>query len=204
MNLPNALTCVRLLAVPVLMVLLLSDLPQHDQVAAAVFLVASLTDTLDGNLARMRGQVTDLGKFLDPLADKLFILSILVVLVAQRELAAWVVVVIFGRELMITVLRSLSATQGQVIAASSWGKTKTVIQVAAVLLLILQRPYPVLDPLAQVGVGVVVVFTVLSGLDYLWRFRHVLGFPAPAARAATPAPRTPATEAETEADRPAV
>ncbi len=174
MNLPNSLTVSRLLAIPVLMVLLTARFPYHDQLAAAVFVVASLTDTLDGNLARRRGQVSELGKFLDPLADKLFILSILIVLVQERELAAWVVMVIFGRELLITVLRSVSAAQGRVIAATPWGKTKTVLQVAAVLLLVLQRPYPVLEPVALGAVGVAVLFTVLSGLDYLWRFRNVI------------------------------
>lgn len=174
MNLPNALTLSRLAAIPVLMALLLVDFPGHDQLAAAIFLVASLTDTLDGNLARWRDQVTELGKFLDPLADKLFILSVLIVLVQERALPAWVVVVIFGRELLITVLRSLSATQGRVIAATPWGKTKTVSQVLAVLLLILQRPYPGLQPAAAAVVAFAVVFTVASGIDYLWRFRHVI------------------------------
>jgi len=173
-NLPNALTVSRLVAIPVLMVLLMARFPNHDLLAALVFVVASLTDTLDGNLARRRSQVTELGKFLDPLADKLFILSVLIVLVQERELAAWVVVVIFGRELLITVLRSLSANQGAVIAATPFGKTKTVLQVAAVLLLILQRPYPILVLPAQLVLGLAVAFTVLSGLDYLWRFRHLL------------------------------
>lgn len=173
MNLPNALTIARLLGIPVLMVLLIARFPYHDQIAAAVFVAASLTDTLDGNLARRRGQVTELGKFLDPLADKLFILSVLIVLVQEGELAAWIVVVIFGRELLITVLRSVSATQGRVIAATPFGKTKTVLQVAAVLLLILQRPYPALSLPADVAVALAVVFTVASGLDYLWRFRAV-------------------------------
>jgi CDP-diacylglycerol--glycerol-3-phosphate 3-phosphatidyltransferase len=173
MNLPNALTISRLLSIPVLMVLLVVRFPYHDQIAAAVFVVASLTDTLDGNLARRRRQVTELGKFLDPLTDKLFILSVLIVLVQEGELAAWIVVVIFGREMLITVLRSLSASQGRVIAATPFGKTKTVLQVAAVLLLILQRPYPVLDLPANVVVLLAVIFTVTSGLDYLWRFRAV-------------------------------
>jgi CDP-diacylglycerol--glycerol-3-phosphate 3-phosphatidyltransferase len=175
MNLPNTLTVSRLLAIPVLMALLVVHFPRHDQLAAALFVVASLTDLLDGNLARRRGQVTELGKFLDPLADKLFILSVLIVLVQEGELAAWVVVVIFGRELLITVLRSLSASQGRVIAATPFGKTKTVLQVAAVLLLILRRPYPPLDLPANVAVALAVIFTVASGLDYLWRFRSVIG-----------------------------
>jgi nicotinamide-nucleotide amidase len=183
MTLPNALTLSRLAAIPVLMVLLVVRFPYHDQLAAAVFLAASLTDTLDGNLARRRAQVTELGSFLDTLADKLFILSVLIVLVQEAELAAWVVVVIFGRELLITVLKSLSATQGRVIEATPFGKTKTVLQMAAVLLLILQRPYPVLMPVAAVGVALAVIFTVLSGLDYLWRFRAVFSLGEGALRA---------------------
>jgi CDP-diacylglycerol--glycerol-3-phosphate 3-phosphatidyltransferase len=173
MNLPNVLTISRLLSIPALMVLLVVRFPSHDQIAAGLFVIASLTDTLDGNLARRRGQVTELGKFLDPLADKLFILSVLIVLVQEGELAAWVVVVVFSRELLITVLRSLSASQGRVIAATPFGKTKTLLQVAAVLLLILQRPYPVLGLPADVAIALAVVFTVASGLDYLWRFRDV-------------------------------
>jgi CDP-diacylglycerol--glycerol-3-phosphate 3-phosphatidyltransferase len=179
------------------MVLLLVRFPYHDQVAAALFLAASLTDTLDGNLARWRGQVTELGKFLDPLADKLFILSVLIVLVQLGELAAWVVVIIFGRELLITVLRSLSASQGRVISATPFGKTKTVSQVLAVLLLILQRPYPSLHFAASLAVAFAVAFTVLSGLDYLWRFRHVLQRtegPNPEKRRAVPGGGAPGAE----------
>lgn len=177
MNLPNALTISRLASIPVLMALLLLRFPFHDQLAAAVFVVASLTDTADGNLARARGQVTELGKFLDPLTDKLFILSVLIVLVQEEQLAAWVVVVIFSRELLITILRSLSASQGRVIAATPFGKTKTVSQVLAVLFVILARPYPALRVWAELAVAFAVVFTVLSGLDYLWRFRHVFLHP---------------------------
>ena len=186
MNVPNLLTLSRLAGIPILVWLLLAGFPGHDQWAAALFLVFSATDTVDGRVARRYGAVTELGKFLDPLADKLFILSVLIVLVQERELAAWIVVVIFGRELLITVLRSVSASQGAVIAATPFGKTKTVLQVAAVLLLILQRPYPALGLPAGVAVAAAVVFTVLSGLDYLWRFRHVL------ARVGAPARPRPA------------
>jgi len=174
-NLPNALTISRLVAIPVLMALLLLRFPGHDQVAAALFIAFSLTDTVDGQLARRSGRVTDLGKFLDPLADKLFVLSVLIVLVQEGLVAAWVVVVIFSRELIITILRSVGAGQGRIIPAAPLGKTKTVMQMSAVALLILQRPYPVLAPLAGVAVAVAVVFTLWSGLDYLWRFRHLIG-----------------------------
>jgi CDP-diacylglycerol--glycerol-3-phosphate 3-phosphatidyltransferase len=190
LNLPNLLTISRLAAIPILMALLIVRIPYHDQAAAALFLTFSLTDTLDGQLARRRHQVTELGKFLDPLADKLFILSVLAVLVQEGLIAAWIVIVIFSRELLITILRSVSASQGRVISASSWGKTKTVTQVGAVLLVILQRPYPVLVPAAEAAVAIAVVFTVWSGLDYLWRFRHVLSRSGPEGELLAPA--TPA------------
>src|SRR5436190_7868145 len=174
MNVPNALTASRLAAIPVLMALLLVDFPGHDQIAAALFILFSFTDTLDGELARRSGLVSDLGKFLDPLADKLFVLSVLIVLVQEGLVAAWVVVVIFSRELIITILRSVAATQGHVIGAAPLGKTKTITQMSAVALLILQRPYPVLVPIADVAVGIAIIFTLWSGLDYLWRFRHLI------------------------------
>lgn len=175
MNIPNALTISRLVAIPPLMMLLIARFPGHDQLAAALFIVFSLTDTLDGEIARRRGTVSDFGKFLDPLADKLFVLSVLIVLVQEGLVAAWVVVVIFSRELIITILRSVAATQGRVIAAAPLGKTKTVMQMSAVALLILQRPYPIVVPLADLAVGVAIVFTIWSGLDYLWRFRYLIG-----------------------------
>jgi CDP-diacylglycerol--glycerol-3-phosphate 3-phosphatidyltransferase len=173
-NLPNALTLSRLAAIPVLMILLIARFQGHDQIAAALFVVFSFTDTLDGQIARRRGLVSDLGKFLDPLADKLFVLSVLIVLVQEGLVAAWVVVLIFSRELLITILRSVGATQGRVIAAAPMGKTKTMTQMAAVVLLILQRPYPSLVPFAELAVGIAIIFTVGSGIDYMWRFRHVL------------------------------
>jgi len=175
LTLPNLLTLSRLVAIPVLMALLLVRFPGHDQIAAALFLVVSFTDTLDGQIARRRGLVSDLGKFLDPLADKLLVLSVLIVLVQEGLVAAWVVVVIFSRELLITILRSVGASQGRVISAAPLGKTKTVTQMAAVALLILQRPYPELALIAAAAVAVAVVFTIVSGIDYLVRYRHLIG-----------------------------
>jgi nicotinamide-nucleotide amidase len=123
------------------------------------------------------GSVTELGKFLDPLADKLFVLAVLVTLIQEAMLPAWVVVAIFSRELLITLLRSVSLGQGRVIVASWWGKTKTVSQVAAITAVILARPYPSLGYFAFFLVGVALVVTVYSGLDYLWKFRYVLALP---------------------------
>jgi CDP-diacylglycerol--glycerol-3-phosphate 3-phosphatidyltransferase len=174
MNIPNVLTLSRLAAIPPLMVLLMVRFPGHDQLAAALFIVFSLTDILDGEIARRRGTVSNFGKFLDPLADKLFVLSVLIVLVQEGLVAAWIVVVIFSRELIITILRSVAAAQGRVISAAPLGKTKTVMQICAVALLILQRPYPAVVPLAYLAVGVAIAFTIWSGLDYLWRFRYLI------------------------------
>jgi CDP-diacylglycerol--glycerol-3-phosphate 3-phosphatidyltransferase len=199
-NLPNVLTLSRLAAIPVLMVLLLVRFAGHDQLAAAVFIVFSFTDTLDGEIARRRSTVSHFGTFLDPLADKLFVLSVLIVLVQEGLVAAWVVVVIFSRELIITLLRSVGASQGRVIGAAPLGKTKTVTQMSAVTLLILQRPYPVVVPLADLAVGIAIVFTIWSGIDYLWRFRHlitpidVFRRPAQATDPSTPAADTAARE----------
>ena len=174
MNLPNALTLSRLAAIPLLMVLLIVRFDFHDQIAAMLFLIFSFTDTLDGQIARRRGMVSDLGKFLDPLADKLFVLSVLIVLVQEGLVAAWVVVIIFSRELLITILRSVAASQGRVIAAAPMGKTKTATQMAAVTLLILQRPYPPLVTVADLAVAIAIIFTLASGIDYLWRYRRVI------------------------------
>jgi CDP-diacylglycerol---glycerol-3-phosphate 3-phosphatidyltransferase len=172
-NLPNALTISRLVAIPPLMFLLLARFDYHDQIAAAVFIVFSLTDTMDGQIARRQGTVSELGKFLDPLADKLFVLSVLIVLVQEGLVAAWVVVVIFSRELLITLLRTAAVGRGGAIAAAPLGKTKTVTQVVAVTLLILQRPYPWLGLPATLAVAFAVLLTISSGVDYIWRWRHV-------------------------------
>src|SRR2546430_3553730 len=150
------------------MFLILAGFPYHDQIAAAVFVVFSLPDTMDGQLARRQGTVSDLGKFLDPLADKLFVLSVLIVLVQEGLVAAWVVVVIFSRELLITLLRTVAASQGRALAAAPLGKTKTVTQAVAVTLLILQRPYPGPGLPAGPALGFPGVVTLLSGVDYPW------------------------------------
>jgi nicotinamide-nucleotide amidase len=194
MNLPNALTLSRLATIPLLMVLLIVRFDFHDQIAAVLFLAFSFTDTIDGQIARRRGTVSDLGKFLDPLADKLFVLSVLIVLVQEGLVAAWVVVVIFSRELLITILRSVAASQGRVIAAAPMGKTKTAMQMVAVTLLILQRPYPLLVPLAELAVAIAIIFTLASGVDYLWRFRHVIWPAAGTPTHASPSGGAPGSE----------
>ena len=182
LNGPNVLTLIRVALIPVLAAVLLSTLTNADLLAAIVFIVASATDALDGWLARRRSEVTQFGKLMDPLADKLLITAALVSLVALYRLDAWVAMVIIAREFAVTGLRMLALEQGQVISASVWGKLKTLTQVAMVLALIwVDRPAAWVDILVYVTVAV----TVLSGVDYFYRLRQLLG-PERAPQAAAP------------------
>jgi CDP-diacylglycerol---glycerol-3-phosphate 3-phosphatidyltransferase len=174
LNFPNALTTLRLLLIPAILLTFDAHFVYHEFVAPALFIVASITDSLDGRIARRYAKVTTMGKFLDPLADKMLILAVLAVLVQDSLLPAWMVVVIVGRELLITGLRAIGAAQGLIIVATPFGKTKTISQMLAVALLMLQRPYPALGGLAKFTVWAAVIFTVFSGLDYLWRYRRLL------------------------------
>jgi CDP-diacylglycerol--glycerol-3-phosphate 3-phosphatidyltransferase len=174
LNLPNQLTLLRLLLVPVIGLSLGLGFRFHYQVAVVVYALAALTDTLDGRVARARHQVTELGKFLDPLVDKIMVITVLLILVERSLLPAWVMVIVFAREFVITGLRSVAAAQGVVISASTWGKTKTLTQNIMIALVVLAQPYHVLSIPATVFIYIAVVTTVLSGLDYLWRYRRFL------------------------------
>lgn len=172
LTLPNQLTILRLLLVPVIGWTLSADFAGHYQVSTAVYAAAAATDTLDGEIARRRKLTSELGKFLDPLVDKILVITVLVILVSQSVLPAWVVVVIFGREFLITGLRFVAAAQGVVIAATPWGKSKTLSQSVMIGVVMLAQPYPVLKPVGLALVWIAVVLTVASGLDYLWRYRR--------------------------------
>ena len=169
LNLPNVLTLLRILAVPVIVVALLGETPNGDALAAGVFALAALTDGLDGYIARRRRDVTTFGKLMDPLADKVLIIAALVSLVSLNRLAAWVAMVIIARELAVTGLRAVAAEQGVVIAASWLGKVKTALQVAAVFALIIWNPAPLA---VDVLVYVAVAATVISGADYFFGLRR--------------------------------
>jgi CDP-diacylglycerol--glycerol-3-phosphate 3-phosphatidyltransferase len=169
LNLPNALTMLRILAVPVVVVALLGETPNGDVIAAIVFAGAALTDGLDGYVARSRGSITTFGKLMDPLADKLLIIGALVSLVSLGRLAAWVAMVIIAREVAVTILRTIAAERGLVIAASWLGKAKTVLQIAAVIALIAADPAP---PWVDVLVYVALAVTVISGADYFFGLRR--------------------------------
>jgi CDP-diacylglycerol---glycerol-3-phosphate 3-phosphatidyltransferase len=175
-NLPNLLTVMRIMLVPVLVVALLGNTPEGDVLAAVVFALASLTDFVDGYLARARDSVSTFGKLMDPLADKLLIVAALLALVSLNRLAAWVAMVIITRELAVTVLR-LGATQaGVVIPANMFGKVKTCLQIAAILAVIAVQGHPVWVSLL---VYLAVVVTVLSGLDFFFGLRRHLQRPQP-------------------------
>jgi CDP-diacylglycerol--glycerol-3-phosphate 3-phosphatidyltransferase len=176
-NVPNLLTLARILLVPVLVVALLEKTGGGDLLAAIVFAAASLTDAIDGYLARSRNWVTTFGKLMDPVADKLLIVAALVVLVSLDRLEAWVAMVIIAREFAVTVLRlAVGAQQGVVIPASPWGKVKTAVQVAMVIALIAVHGHPLwLSALIYVTVAV----TVLSGADYFFGLKRGLSARAP-------------------------
>ena len=178
LNVPNVLTVVRILLVPVLVVALLEKTGAGDLLAAVVFAVASLTDYVDGWLARSRNWVTTFGKLMDPIADKLLIIAALVVLVSLGRLEAWVAMVIIAREFAVTVLRvAVGAGQHVVISASLWGKVKTAFQVAMVISVIAVHGHPLWQSLL---IYVAVVVTVLSGADYFFGLRRGFGAGAPA------------------------
>ena len=171
LNVPNVLTVLRILLVPVLVAALLSEGPQGDLLAAIVFAFASFTDALDGWIARRAKIESTFGKLMDPLADKLLVTSALVSLVSLDRLSAWVAMVIIARELAVTGLRQLAMEQGHVMAASLWGKLKTVAQIAMVMCLIAVDDSPLwVDGI----VYVTVVITVVSGADYFFGLRRLL------------------------------
>ena len=182
MNLPNTLTLVRMFLVPLLVVVLLTEFEgrqilgmSKEIVGAVIFAIASITDWLDGYLARRRRQVTWLGQMLDPIADKLLTSAAFISLVQLDLAQAWMVALIIGREFAITALRSLAYTKGITIHASPLGKIKMVSQVTAILLLIVGGgPLPWLAPLGQAALWIVMLTAVVSAVDYYRRFQRLM------------------------------
>ena len=172
LNLPNFLTVLRILLVPVLVVALLGAGGEaSDVLAAAVFWVASVTDAIDGWIARSREQITTFGKLMDPVADKLLVIAALLSLVSLGRLEAWVAMVIIAREFAVTVARLQARAEGVVIAANWWGKAKTLVQMLTIFLLILFDPAPTW---VEVLVYAMVAVTVISGIDYFFGMRKLL------------------------------
>ena len=175
MNLPNKLTILRVILIPFFVAALLAgggQIPVLRYLAAAIFIVASLTDMLDGKIARKYNLVTNFGKFMDPLADKLLVCAALICLVELRQIPAWMVIVIVSREFTISGFRLVAVEQGIVIAASYWGKFKTTFQMIAVILMILNLP--VLRLVTDAFVWIALILTIVSLVDYLMKNHKVL------------------------------
>ena len=192
MNLANKLTMIRIFLVPVFLVFItVKDIPYGSILATVIFIIASLPDQLDGYIARSRNQITNFGKFMDPLADKLLVTAALVSLVELKLVPGWAVVVILAREFAVSGLRTLAASDGIVIAASWWGKIKTVTQMIAIIILLLKVNINTsanaisfvnnnsflsgfFTYVPETIMFIAVLITIISGIDYFVKNRHVI------------------------------
>ena len=175
MNLPNKLTVLRVLMIPFFVVFMLMNIvPGMDKwIALAIFVVASLTDLLDGKIARKYNLVTKFGKFMDPLADKLLVSSAMICLVEMGRLPAWIVIIIISREFIISGFRLVASDSGIVIAASYWGKFKTVFQMVMIIVMIMDLG-PSFAMLETILIYVALILTVVSLIDYVAKNKEVL------------------------------
>lgn len=175
MNLPNKLTMFRVFMIPFFVIFMLVNVTgEYDKyIAVAIFIIASLTDMLDGKIARKYNLVTNFGKFMDPLADKLLVCSALICLIGDK-LQAWIVIVIISRELIISGFRTIAADNGVVIAASWWGKYKTTSQMLMIIIMIVNLNYSWYGILEYIFIYLSLVLTIISLVDYLVKNRQVL------------------------------
>ena len=173
MNLPNSLTIARLIFIPVFLLVASMNWYYADYIAAAIFIIAAITDGLDGYLARKKHQITLMGQFLDPVADKILVTAALILLVEIGRIPGWIAIVIFSREIAVTGLRAIAAAQGIIIAASFLGKIKTVTQIIAISALLLDNfPFSLINfPFDYVALTFAMVFTLLSGFNCFLAFR---------------------------------
>ncbi|MEG2440540.1 MAG: CDP-diacylglycerol--glycerol-3-phosphate 3-phosphatidyltransferase [Acetivibrio sp.] len=175
MNLPNKLTIARVCMIPFFAFSLLSTtLPYGKYIAVAIFIVASLTDWLDGKIARKHNLITNFGKFMDPLADKLLVSSALICFVEMGLVPSWIIIIIISREFIISGFRLVASDSGIVIAANYWGKIKTVCQMIMAILLIVHIENPIYAMVEQIFIYLSLGLTVISLVDYVWKNRQVL------------------------------
>lgn len=175
MNIANKLTILRIILIPIFMIFLIFDIEYGQFFAAIIFVVASITDYLDGYFARNMNLVTKFGKFMDPLADKLLVSAAFITLTEMGRISSWIAVLIVAREFVITGLRVLAASEGITIAASWWGKLKTISQMIAITLLLIDNfPFSLINfPLDQITLALAVIFTLISGFDYIYKNKNV-------------------------------
>lgn len=170
MNLANKITIIRILLIPIFLGFIYSDIKFNLVFATAIFIIAFITDGVDGYIARSRNQITTFGKFLDPLADKLMIMCAFIALIEIKRLSGLIAIAIIARELIITGFRAIAASDGVVIQASIWGKVKTVSQVLAVVLTTLNvNGYYIVAIIS-------LIITIVSGIDYLYKNRNILSY----------------------------
>lgn len=175
MNLPNKITIFRVFMIPLFVVLMmLQRIPGNEFYALSVYAIACISDALDGHIARKYNLITDFGKFMDPVADKLLVCSALICFVEQGLMPAWVALIIIARELVIDGFRLVAASKGIVIAASIWGKAKTVVQMIACFVLILNVDLLVFNIIEQVLIYASLILTIVSLADYIYKNRTVL------------------------------
>lgn len=177
MNLANKLTIIRIFLVPIFLIFIaVKEIPYGTIIATAVFIIAALTDKLDGYIARSRNQITRFGKFMDPLADKLLVTAALVSLVDFKIIPPWVAMVIIAREFAVTGLRSIAASEGVVIAASWWGKIKTFVQIVAIIFALINLNYAnaYFTTAGKIVMYITVIVTILSGIDYFIKNKEVI------------------------------
>ena len=176
MNLPNKLTLLRVIMIPFFVFFMLAPYFEGygNYIAVAIFIIASFTDFLDGYLARRDNLVTNFGKFMDPLADKLLVCAALICLVETGQLASWIVIIIISREFIISGFRLIASDNGVVIAASYWGKFKTVFQMVMVILLIVNIQNPVYQIVTTVVTYIALILTIVSLVDYVIKNKDVL------------------------------
>lgn len=175
MKLANIITLVRILLIPVFMAVSLSGIPDYEVISLTIFLVASLTDKLDGYVARKYNQISTFGKFIDPLADKLLISAALLILLERGIISSWAVFIILSREFIITALRTVAMSANRVIAAGNSGKLKMVVQVVTIsLLLTALRDYSlVIMTAGDAMIWIMVAVTLYSGIEYVWKNRDL-------------------------------
>lgn len=174
MNLPNKLTCFRVLLIPVFVLFMyLEFIPYNNLIALGIFIVASLTDLFDGQIARRYNLITNFGKFMDPLADKLLVCAALICL-SPNKIPAWIVIIIISRELFISGFRILAADQGIVLAAGWWGKFKTTFQMLMIIVLLADINMIAFDIIGQILIWISLALTVISMVDYIWKNIEVL------------------------------
>lgn len=176
MNIANKITLFRVFLVPIFLVVLYSNIENNVIIAGIIFAFASFTDMLDGYIARSRGLVTNFGKFVDPLADKVLASAALIALVDMGKISGWIVVIIIAREFTVTGFRVLAASEGVTIAASPWGKIKTITQLLAIILFLFNN-----FPFSYLGINMDVImiylalfFTIVSGIDYIYKNKNIL------------------------------